>query len=1133
MSAFTVPPEASSSQRRASDPALSAWVAANAGSGKTFVLVRRVVRLLLAGTPPGAILCLTFTKAAAATMANRIFKELREWVQLDDAVLSEKLADIVGEPADEALRLRARRLFAEALDTPGGLKIQTIHAFCERLLHQFPFEANVPARFEVLDESGAREVLERAQRAVLDEAVNDPDGLIGRSLAVLSARAGDETLADLFAEALAQREALQALDGLSEDQMRARLSLALGLDPDDSLAAVEAALVAQALIPASEWASVGAEILHLQSGASDIKLGEGLIRCGANPAARSGDYVRLFVTAEDTPRKTLVVKKTAEALGPLAEKLRGEAERLAALLQRRKGVMLREGSLALQALGRAMLTRVEAEKARRGLLDFADLIALARRLLAKDGAVRWVLYKLDASIDHILVDEAQDTSPEQWDIVQSFVEEFTSGEGARPIRRTLFVVGDEKQSIYSFQGADPKKFETMRGEFQQRFRAALLPFETIRLLYSFRSTDTVLKSVDQVFTPPQNARGLVALDGRTAHKAARLGAPGLIEVWPVVAGEEAPPFEPFRPELDAPRPGDPRQRLAGTLASALSGWIGRKRLPGRKVPIRAGDVLILVRQRGPLFHAIIRALKAQGVRVAGADRLVLTDHIAVQDLLALGDVMLTPEDDLALAALLVSPLFGLSDDDLFPLCHGREGSVMAALADHHPVLHERLQALRARLAETTPGQFYAEILAREGGRKAFLQRLGAEAGDALDEFVSLALAHEQKHGPDLFGFLQAMRRSQADIKRDMDQTRDDVRVMTVHGAKGLEAPIVILADTLSAPSEAKRPKVMPVKVRTAQANSEEQHLVWLPASAQAVSALDDTRQDWITAQQEEHRRLLYVALTRAEDMLVVCGAGRAASDNWHTMVSGALGEPSRAVAQSEGEAPILQWGEPLQEVEAQAQAETEAVTLPDWALRKAPLPPAPVRALSPSLALDEEAPRSEGAVLARAQALRRGTLTHRLLQSLPDLPAGKRADAAERFLAAQEGLDPALAASIAADVLALMEDARLNGLFAPGSRAEVSVAGTVNGRPVNGQIDRLARLEGRLILADYKTNDPAPASLAEVPQAYLTQMALYAALAWQAAPGLAVEPWLIFTANGLVLPLPQGVLDAALVALPR
>jgi ATP-dependent helicase/nuclease subunit A len=842
-----IPADVLDVQRAASNPAVSAWVSANAGSGKTHVLAQRVIRLLLSGTAPEKILCLTYTKAAAANMANRVFETLGKWTAFDDAKLDAEIAGIEGRKPDAKRRVRARRLFAEALDTPGGLKVQTIHAFCTRLLHQFPFEADVAARFEVLEDRTRSELIDRQRMAVLLEAAAKPESALGRALSTAITVAADQTFADVVGDVIARHDELTkwiAAAGSVEAAM-AELSHALGVAPDDTMERVEAEVVNGPLVPQTEWPTIAA--LCRAGSANDQKQCEKLLRAAAASGTdKAEDYLSVFLTDKSEKRKAVVTTGFAKQYPELAQRLVREQDRVCGLIARRRAVATRERTAALMTVAAEVINRYRAEKDRRGLLDYDDLIEKTLRLLGNERAA-WVHYRLDMGIDHVLIDEAQDTSPRQWDIVEQLVEEFFAGKGARELPRSIFAVGDEKQSIFSFQGAEPEEFSARRQKYAKAYREAALEFTELRFLYSFRSVPIVLNAVDAVFGREEAFAGLTNDRVRTVHAAVRANAPGIVELWDLEEPDEKREIEGWDAPFDETTETSPRVRLARRIARSAKAWIGSAVVGDgdHRRKARAGDVLVLVRQRGTLFEAIIRALKEAGVPVAGADRLVLTEHIAVMDLMALADALLLPDDDLALASVLKSPLFGISEEQLFTLAWSRAGSLRTALrAKAHDDAafadaHARLERYADWAGHLSPFSFYARMLGAERGRARFLARLGAEAADALDEFLEHTLIHERHEAPTLQGFVAWLRAGDTMVKRDMDIARDEVRVMTVHGAKGLEAPIVILADTTTPPKGPKEPRILALPANAAPGAPD--RLVWASRKADDVEPVAAAR----------------------------------------------------------------------------------------------------------------------------------------------------------------------------------------------------------------------------------------------------------------------------------------------------
>jgi ATP-dependent helicase/nuclease subunit A len=1158
MSIRPIPDSVRSAQARASDPTASAFVSANAGSGKTHVLVQRVVRLLLDGVPPEKILCITFTKAAAANMAQRVFETLGHWITLDDTALDGVIRATGVTRHDAKVRLRARELFACALETPGGLKVQTIHALCTRLLQQFPFEANVPAHFAVLDDRDQNDMMERASLKVLLEAAALPDSIEGRALAVAMTSAADLTFRDVVREASLSRDRFLAWTDRagSHAAAMAELSTALGVRPNDTNEAVEREIVDGPHLPQARW-EAAACVLETGS-VTDAKQAQRLRGAqAASGCAQVDAYLGVFLTSELTPRKTLMTKKLCDGRPDLAQALLRESDRVATLLERRRAIAMRDRTQALLVIATAVAANYRREKLERGLLDYDDLIEKTLQMLDRVSS-GWVHYKLDRGVDHVLIDEAQDTSPKQWDIVAHLISEFTTGEGARDgVRRTIFAVGDEKQSIFSFQGAAPREFDLRRKSLQARFEDAGLKFDPVSFTYSFRSGSAILQSVDQVFREPTIYRSIHAIEnGYPIHESLADAGPSLIDLWELLEPDPRQDIEGWQAPFDAVSETSPEVRLAARVQSEIQSLIAEGTMTGAigsRRALRYGDVLVLVRRRGKAFDAIIQALKRANIPVAGADRLRLTEHIAIIDLMNLADALLLPQDDLALAVALKSPLFGLDDDDLFKLAWERPGSLRAALGeravldDKFATALRRLEACEYRSTRDTPFAFYARLLGGDGGRAQFLKRLGHEANDALDEFLELALGYEQKAPASLQGFLAWLRAADTEVKRDMEIARDEVRVMTVHGAKGLEAPVVFLIDTTSSPADTQRLNLVHLPQGNAAPNAPGV-VVWAGKKADDPPAVAAARAAMIAETENEYRRLLYVAMTRAADRLIVGGSMPGNRNevrllSWYDLITKGLAVSNlhmqnvpppdgagRRYSRLEDAAPSSR------PVSGATPAPGPVISLPPW-LRA----PAAQRISTPSFLRPSDAADDEGHHLksgespdSRTRALQRGSLVHRLLQSLPELLPERRREAALRHLARNAGdwTDDEREA-LAAEVLALIEAPGFASLFAPGSRAEVSIVGRLE-RPgrspalVSGQIDRLVVTEREILIVDYKTNHAPPRSAAEAPPAYVRQLALYRAVLAKLYPERPIRAVLLWTETPEMMEISAPALDARL-----
>ncbi|MCA3573692.1 MAG: double-strand break repair helicase AddA, partial [Aestuariivirga sp.] len=967
---------ASQAQLEASDPAATAWVNANAGSGKTHVLVDRVIRLMLTGTEPSRIMCLTFTKAAAAEMANRLFERLSKWIALDDAALSNRLRELGSPDAGSHLLERARQLFTRALETPGGLKIQTIHAFCERVLQLFPVEAGIVPHFTMLDDRESLGLLQSARNQVLAAAKADGSSELGPSLLDVANRVSPDDFDKLLTQLLAKRANLRALfdgeGGLqhAESLLRNHLSLEQGLTRE----VLEAGLhcdVARYL----DLADI------LAAGSSREKKIAEAIRKACAAASMTLLDLRLTLLTKDSEAREWVANESTHKKHPWIDTLvRPDQARLVETLGRMGDLECQSATLSVLRLGSAIVRSFEEAKRARGAYDFDDLIIKTGELLRDRPDAAWVLYKLDGGIEHLLVDEAQDTSPMQWEIVRALTEEFFAGEGRHGrTPRTLFVVGDRKQSIYSFQGADPNVFERVLAEVKSQVEGAGQAFRPVEFTVSFRSAPEILEAVDLVFAPGLPAR--TGLDGDSPrewhHEPNRRDAKGTVEIWPLVEPEEKEKPDHWKAPVDSEARNSPRRRLARDLARKIKGWIGRRMLPGQGRTVEPGDILILVRSRNGFFDAMIRALWNEQVPVAGADRLILGENIAVLDLMALAQFALMPEDDHALACLLKSPVLPhpLSEEQLMAVAAGRGAlSLWQAIqqrADQPFAGAVRLlQPLVAQAPAARPFEFLSGVLA--ASRLRFVSRLGSEANDAIDALLDRALDYEEAHGTSLAGFVNWFQADEIEIKRNMEQGAGEVRVMTVHGAKGLEAPIVILPDTAGG-HERKRGD--PLLMLYGGGGHARVPLWPVPnlKAATTVKALKAAQKDIDAA---EYRRLLYVAMTRARDELYVCGyTGKTApmADCWYNMVKGAL-EP-RMTPLGEGQG----WRLGAEPVMAEAPVTGAAAPAPPW--------PAWIGRELEEVSTAPEVPQARKRNPAHVE---RGILIHRILQHLPDLAEDQR-----------------------------------------------------------------------------------------------------------------------------------------------
>jgi len=1116
-------------QARAAYPRAHAALSASAGTGKTQVLTGRVLRLLVSGAAPETILCLTFTKAAAAEMANRIGARLAAWVRMKDAALATDLLNL-GESNDPATRQRARKLFAKVIEARGGLRIQTIHAFAQTLLASFPAEAGIAPGFQPL-EGRAEQELGRTTLANLlaDAEASGNERLIG-DVQCLSLRLGEGSAVDYLMRCAKAQEALAALgpaEGI-EPKLRSLMDL-----PDESLEDYVAhhcgddrfdcdLLRAVAEANRNWGAQTGlahAEVIENWLALTPIE------RVLALPALR-----KVVLTEKDTLRVSAGQSRAEPHYEAHAGRLAGL---IGELLQIQNGARLAADMAAGLRAGQVFADAYARAKRAAGVADFDDLIRWTRHLLAQPGMGEWVRYKLDQRTDHILVDEAQDTNAAQWDIVRALAEEYFSGSPEAERRtRTLFMVGDFKQAIYGFQGTDPREFDKMRSEVRQRSdqlrseEDEALEFRDLSINASFRSAQAILDTVDAVIADVGfREMGLPQMPPQ--HEAHHSGRPGVVELWrpfTADADEDGELGEEGWLDEDA-------RHYADRIAEQVREWIDEASvLDTTKRPLTAGDILILVRSRGELASLIVARLFQRRVPVAGIDRLFLSKPFAVRDLLAAVTFAVQPLDDLNLANLLVSPLIGWDQQQLFDLAYGREKKRLwrtlrerADEREHVATAHARLGELLAMADYTTPSRFLETILSGPlQGRRKLYSRLGLAARDPIDELMTAALDFERNEVPSLERFHAWFARGEVQIQRDPSERANSVRVMTVHGAKGLEAPYVILADATADPANlgGRNP---PLDLPTSGGNVP----VIRPKKAELMTPFDAIAADEQARDLEEHWRLLYVAMTRASERLIVAGIepSRGVPENsWHKRVASALASLGAAPAEDARWGAVVRYRgriAPKSTAAKTSQPDVTVPSLPDWASAAAPAEPRPPRPLAPSQVTEDREPGPPPSLASRAAA-RRGTLIHQLLERLAEVEPDERRDRAAEWLERSAGVeDPGERSEIADQVCAVLSDERFAALFGPGSLGEAPLAATLpDGRVVAGTADRLLIEEGRVSVLDFKTGR-VPADETKIPAAHRAQMDAYVAALGVIFPSREIRAALLYTAGPRLFDLPS------------
>ncbi len=1094
-------------QRQAAAPELSIWVNASAGTGKTKVLTDRVLQLLLAGISAGKLLCLTYTKAAAVEMSSRVSKELSTWAVADDQTLEKELIKLFGrlpenERPKEELKTRARKLFAVMLDTPGGIKIQTIHSFCQEILKRFPLEAGISPHFEVMDDRTGREAFEEIKNLLIDEIHNHPDSETAKAMAFLTANTSEKNFPKIINNIISARSKISRLSGNGKniDGLIVQQAEKLGINPEKSEREIINAFFEK--LPQEDLRLLLET--WLAGSSSFASRAEKLATVLQNPENRDFDtYCGAFIGSDGEKYKKAAPKAAITTNPRLQQIFSDELSRILELKETLKAWHVFSFTKAVDILAGELIKGYERYKQNRALMDYNDMILLTRRLLDNHDAARWVLYKLDGGIDSILIDEAQDTSPDQWEIIRAVSDEFFTDSNSR---RTIFAVGDRKQSIYSFQGADPDKFDEMSRHFHDKTSK----FKQIDLQVSFRSAPAVLEAVNTLFEIPEVSAGVISPGEKIHHIPSRQGECGVVELWPLLEPEEEENNNEWLPPVEHKTAPTTSLRMAREIAQRIRKLVaGREMLVSQNRPLRYSDFLILVRSRDTFCEELIRECKKAGVKIAGIDRIRLLEQIAVQDLISLGKFLLLPEDDLCLAEVLKSPLFGLNDDDLFTLCYERRCSLWKRLerCSEYAETAKILKHLLNTADYIRPFELYSEVLNVFNGRRLYAERMGSEAEDGLDEFLNLALVFEQNHTASLQKFIEWFENDDVEIKREAESGKSDmVRLMTVHGSKGLQAPIVILPDTTR----------IPQCKREAGLLWEDDEIFLYPSCAADYEKIcNRLKENQKQKMLEEYRRLLYVALTRAEDRLIVCGyrkSHKPAENCWYNLFTKSFEQISEESPEKDFRLLVSPQLLPFDENEKTKEEKT-VFTPAVWMTSTPPEETLFSRPYTPSRPEEEEpAVISPLSAASSSHLFKRGALIHRLLQFLPTVADDKRKILAQNFIARNNPeLPKEEREKITGEVISLLNNPQFGSVFGPGSKAEVPVMGLASGKIISGQIDRLIIEPKRVVIVDFKTNRPAAKTPSQVPEIYRRQLAAYRSLLAEIYPDKEIISLILWT----------------------
>lgn len=1027
-------------------PTHSSWVSASAGSGKTKILTDRVLSLLLHGIGPEQILCLTFTKAAAAEMRSRVLNHMSSWQHMTHDELSKTLEDLLGDIPSADLVERATTLFPLMLEKLHSLKIQTIHSFAQNLLSQFPLEAGIDPHFTILDPlEGDRLFTQCVKRELKVIRLEKPEW--AREIA-------------LYHDQKSFEEKLRAMMGIeppTPSELYHFFNLPQGITREERMK------------------------VFYEGMPNDDRPQEG-------SREHFAEYRKIFLTSDGTIRKRLMKKAEAEKNPEKLARMEDEAERVLAFendLQALDYIAFSEILFQVTSRIQARYMRV---KNQRRVLDYDDLIRKTKDLLNQPDVAPWILYKIDEAIAHILVDEAQDTNSAQWQIVEALYEDFFKGQQDQA--RSVFIVGDQKQSIYGFQGAEPAYFKNAGEKLQRATFEGQSGFQQVSLDKSYRSAPAILKAVDAVFNQARLKRSIGFDEEELTHHIHRTEAPGIVELWPLISAPRPQKSEGWQLPEEETQQVDASDVLVETLTKKIKSCLEEGFLCDPLRPVEPKDILILLRKRGKLMAKIVNALKLAHIPVAGADRLVLQDEVAVLDLLNIADFVLFPEDDVALANLLKSPFMGWSEDQLFDLCQNKKENLWASLDD---------RTYLEDLCEFSKGcsvyDFYSHILFNEKGLEKLITRLGPECEEVVDAFLNLAITFENSETPSLQGFVLWMRSLSQELKRDTEEGRNQVRIMTIHGSKGLQAPLVFMAEITSTPQQR-----LPLVVETEAGQI-------LPARPTiSHEKMLEIKEQHQKDERAEYDRLLYVAMTRAQDQLYMMGvqpSRKSAEGSWYDDIKIALEAEAQIFEPETPEYEGVKWeglalrlADPvLVEMKSEAieKPKKDDTLLPDWVvevtnknLRVSHLP------LDRSIAVGSRAKHK----------IEEGIFLHKLCEILPMSPPEKHVEIAHTYLKNSAFKDNSEMALLIDNLLTLVSSEETKWIFASGY-SELPIKGEVDGETYDVRLDRLVIDRNRVAIIDYKLS--LPDDLGD----YKAQLTLYKKLVSKLYPGQEIQTYLL------------------------
>ena len=841
-------------------PEFSAFVSASAGTGKTKILIDRLLNLLLANNKPGKILCLAFTKAAAAEILSRINQKLAEFATCTKEHLETELYSLGFKELSEEIKYKARILFIELLDEAEPLNIQTIHSFCQQLLLKFPFESELGLNFSLLNENKTSLLITEAKDIFLNNISLYEKA--EEAVSYLSWHIKEYSFNELLEEIIANRESLDNF-----------FSLHLSLEKAINSIYPERIDEEQVIKEFIDNISINHEDLEKLyiGGKTDISIAEKITKfislSEKSKIMLLNDYLGCFLTLTGDPTKSVLGKKiitTYPEVANIFENEQARAYKFNKFIKNTKALNLTNYFIIISYHIRKIYEQLKKQA---NAVDYDDLINLTLRLINNSEHAQWINYRLNGGIEHILIDEAQDNSSKQWEIINKISENFFDNEENQ---KSIFIVGDSKQSIFSFQGAKPELFNQMNKSLSDKV-------VRVQLNTSYRSGKTILELVDKIFNQDHLLHLVTDIEPIIEHRAHK-SSNAKVELWPLIIEDEKEEIKEWVLPSDFKKNKyiTASEKLANNIAERI-----RQDLDN-KVISTAGDVLVLTRRRGTFINHLISALRKLNIPSSGIDRLKLLEHPIILDIISLTNFLLCSNDDLNLAITLKSPIFSITEDELLKLCYNRESSLWNELkkSSSHIKIVELIENLQKLSKNKHPFEFYFYIFESLSFRQYFKGKNYLETDDIIDSFLDLVKEYQNDNIPSLQLCLNFINNTKTEIKRDLSQTKDQVRIMTIHNSKGLQAKTIFLTDTTSLPSN---------KDSIIWLNKHQ--LLWPGKEKYYPDIAKTAKKEKQQQEYSEYIRLLYVALTRAEDNIIICGTAKnqnISNECWYKIIEKAI-----------------------------------------------------------------------------------------------------------------------------------------------------------------------------------------------------------------------------------------------------